>query len=161
MKTEDVCHHLFSMYSSGLLVWRLVSLPTNTVCPVSQPVRHWLVHIITSVTNSTEGNKNALIDQYSMESGSTFTAWCVSSIVYVVLLLFPNLSLGGKGEDMLSQAHVGLPDKNFQEYLTPKAEAWPHVLSSPFPSLLTGGSPSLVKTKSFSFLLQFLYLKLV
>lgn len=57
--------------------------------------------------------------------------------------------------------HVSLPDKNLQEYLTPNSELWPHLPSSPFTSLPTSGSLPLVKTKSFSFLLQFLYLKLV
>lgn len=92
MKTEDACHHLFSTYSSGLRVWYLVSLPTNTVSVQYQGLwdAHGAYHLIRDKLN--KGNKNAPVVQYPMESGSIFTPWSVSSIVYVVLLLFPVLS---------------------------------------------------------------------
>lgn len=119
-----------------------------------------MVHIISSVTNSTKATKMPPLSNIPWNQGAPllpdlFPALSMLSSCY------SQSSLGGKGEDTLLQAHVPLPDKNLQEFLMPKAEVWPHLRFLPFPSLLTGGSPSWVKTKSFPFLPQFLYLKLV
>jgi len=154
MKTGHVCHHLFLTYSSGMQVWYLVSFPTDTMS-----VQYHSLWNTDSAYHHTSDKLNKRQRKCLSCPISHLCSLTASSIVCAVLLLSPVLSLRHKGEDTMSQGHVGLRGIKVQEYLTPKAEVWSHLLSSPFLSLLTGGSPALFKTKFFSFLLQFLYLK--
>lgn len=133
MKTEDVLYCPFSTCSSGLWVWYLVSLlqtlwvSSLTVCTTLA------VFIITSAINSTTGNGNASGVQCPVESRSIFTPRSVSSTVYVVYEYVCCLCCLWEAK-VKTCCPRGLPDKNLQEHLTPKAEAWPHLLPSPFPS---------------------------